>query len=88
MSAGEYPGKEGGSESFSPDDLANFLLFFQELRSAVGNDVILSACGGSSPWVDSSGSPSTDLSAFGDVLDLLEIMQSVLTAPTLTHLPR
>ncbi|GAA5894252.1 hypothetical protein JCM5296_004695 [Sporobolomyces johnsonii] len=71
----EYPGAAGDTNDFdTANDLNNLLLFFQELRAKIGTDKLISADTSSTVWVGSDGSPSTDLSAFGDVLDFITIM--------------
>jgi chitinase len=56
-------------------DTANFLLLLQELRSTPSTSkLILSAATGNAPFMDSTGSPSSDVSAFAKVLDFIEIM--------------
>lgn len=58
-----------------PNDTVNFLSFLQELRNTtVGKDLVLSAATLDTPWLDSRGSVSTDLSAFNEVLDFIAIM--------------
>ncbi|GAA5999952.1 glycoside hydrolase family 18 protein [Rhodotorula paludigena] len=70
----EYPGKSGATDDFDVEnDLTNYLAFFKILREKVG-DRLISSDTSSSPWIDSSGSPSADLSEFGEVLDFITIM--------------
>ena len=57
----------------SPQDTANFLSFLQELRQAEPN-VTLSAATSISPFKDTNGTPSTDVSGFAKVLDYIAIM--------------
>ena len=72
----EFPGIQGiGCNTFNPNDTSNFLAFLQQLRnSSIGRSLILSAATGVTPWVDSSGSPSKNLSEFSKVLDMISIM--------------
>ena len=72
----EYPGKQGiGCNVVSPDDTTNFLLFLRQLRNTTtGRSLILSAAVYILPFADSSGSPSTDVSGFAEVLDYIAIM--------------
>lgn len=64
-----------GCNLVNPNDTANFLLFLQEFRRTVlGRSLILSAAVYVTPFVDASGSPSTDVSGFADVLDYIAIM--------------
>ncbi|KAF8510382.1 glycoside hydrolase family 18 protein [Gautieria morchelliformis] len=72
----EYPNNQGvGCNIISPTDTANFLLLLQELRSTPSTcKLILSAATSNAPFVDSTGSPSSDVSAFAKVLDFIEIM--------------
>ncbi|KAI9460779.1 glycoside hydrolase family 18 protein [Boletus coccyginus] len=70
----EYPGKQGiGCNIVSPQDSANFLSFLQEMRQVASN-LTLSAATSIKPWVDSTGTPLTDVSAYASVLDWIEIM--------------
>ncbi|KAG9311720.1 glycoside hydrolase family 18 protein [Chiua virens] len=70
----EYPGKQGiGCNIISPQDSANFLSFLQTIRGAAGN-LTLSAATSIVPWVDANGSPLTDVSAYAQELDWIEIM--------------
>ncbi|KDQ55696.1 glycoside hydrolase family 18 protein [Jaapia argillacea MUCL 33604] len=72
----EYPGNQGiGCNVISPNDTSNFLSFLQELRSdPVGAKLVLSAATSIVPFYNSSGKPSTDVSAFSKVLDFIEVM--------------
>jgi len=72
----EYPGVQGiGCNNVNPNDTANFLSFLQELRkSTIGHGLIISAAASVNPWVDSTGSPSKNISGFSKVLDLITIM--------------
>lgn len=70
----EYPDKQGiGCNIISSDDTANFLSFLQQLREQSSN-LTISAAVSLTPFRDSSGSPSTDVSAFAKVLDYVAIM--------------
>ncbi|KAF8549765.1 glycoside hydrolase family 18 protein [Imleria badia] len=72
----EYPNKQGvGCNTIDADDAQNFLSFLQELRgNSVGAKLTLSAATSITPFVDASGSPSTDVSGFAEVLDYIAIM--------------
>jgi len=72
----EYPNHQGvGCNTISSKDSANFLLLLQELRSTKSTShLILSAATSLTPFADSSGSPSTDVSGFAKVLDFIEVM--------------
>ncbi|TFY56462.1 hypothetical protein EVJ58_g7623 [Rhodofomes roseus] len=70
----EYPSQTGiGCNEQSPNDASNYLLFLQELRSRLPSKT-LSAAVGLKPFLDSSGSPMTDVSGFYSVLDYIEPM--------------
>ena len=57
------------------NDTQNFLSFLQELRAnPVGAKLILSAATAITPFLDASGSPSTNVSGFAEVLDYITIM--------------
>ncbi len=72
----EYPAVQGiGCNEINSGDTHNFLVFLQELRnSTTGQNLVLSVAAGVTPWIDSTGSPSKNVSSFGDVLDLITIM--------------
>ncbi|KAF8271823.1 chitinase [Lactarius quietus] len=72
----EYPNKQGiGCNTISANDSANFLSFLQTLRSQDGaQDLIISAAVSITPFVGSSGTPMTNVSAFASVLDYIEVM--------------
>lgn len=64
-----------GCNAISPNDTTNFLSFLQELRNtSTGANLTLSAPVSITPFVNASGSPATDVSAFADVLDFIVIM--------------
>ena len=52
----------------SPQDSANFLSFLQETRQVTSN-LTLSAATSITPWIDATGTPLTDVSAYASVLD-------------------
>ncbi|GAA5846871.1 hypothetical protein JCM9279_004474 [Rhodotorula babjevae] len=56
------------------NDLKNYLEFFKTLRAKIGSDKFISSDTSSGPWTGADGSPSTDLSEFGNVLDFITIM--------------
>ncbi|KAG2154451.1 glycoside hydrolase family 18 protein [Suillus bovinus] len=71
----EYPSKQGiGCNVVNSDDTANFLSFLQELREESCLNLTISAAVSVTPFRDSSGNPSTDVSAFAEVLDYIAIM--------------
>lgn len=72
----EFPGIQGiGCNVVDSQDTNNFLAFLQELRAtSTGKNLILSAAVFDTPWVDATGSPSTDISKFSNVLDYIAIM--------------
>ena len=72
----EYPGVQGiGCNTVNPNDTTNFLTFLQQLRnSTIGRGLIVSAAASVTPWVDTTGSPSKNLSEFSKVLDMITIM--------------
>ncbi|KAJ7752839.1 chitinase [Mycena maculata] len=79
----EYPASSGiGCNTNSPDDTANFLAFIQELRKdPLGSQLILSAATAISPFTDSDGNPSADVSPFSKVLDWIEVMNYDINGP-------
>ncbi|EAU91084.2 endochitinase [Coprinopsis cinerea okayama7 len=72
----EYPNMQGlGCNIVHEDDTANFLTFLRELRNTTtGRDLVLSAAVYVKPFNDASGSPSTDVSGFAEVLDYIAVM--------------
>jgi len=72
----EYPNGAGiGCNAKSPDDSANFLSFLQALRAEpAAQNLTLSAAVGLKPFTGSDGSPMSNVSAFADVLDYIEVM--------------
>ena len=76
----EYPNKDGvGCNVRSTSDSANFLSFLQELRQhpvAAPGKLVLSAATSIVPFAgdDATGTPMTNVSAFADVLDWIEVM--------------
>ncbi|KDR72562.1 hypothetical protein GALMADRAFT_73528 [Galerina marginata CBS 339.88] len=72
----EYPSRQGiGCNAISDDDSANFLSFLQELRQDPdGAQLTLTAAVGLTPFAGPGGTPMSDVSAFGEVLDHIAIM--------------
>ncbi|KAL0956895.1 hypothetical protein HGRIS_003001 [Hohenbuehelia grisea] len=72
----EYPGRQGiGCNVVSANDTTNFLSFLQQLRQdPTGSNLVLSAATAVTPFLDASGHPSSDVSAFASVLDHISIM--------------
>ncbi|KDQ55695.1 glycoside hydrolase family 18 protein [Jaapia argillacea MUCL 33604] len=79
----EYPGQQGiGCNGLSTADTANFLSFLKLLRAdPVGSKLVLSAATGLAPFTSASGTPSTDVSGFAQVLDFIEIMNYDVWGP-------
>ncbi|KAJ7044698.1 endochitinase [Mycena alexandri] len=79
----EYPGSQGiGCNAINANDTANFLAFIQQLRrDPVGSKLILSAATAISPFADSDGNPSADVSEFSKVLDYIAIMVYDINGP-------
>ncbi|GAA5877897.1 hypothetical protein JCM8547_005532 [Rhodosporidiobolus lusitaniae] len=71
----EYPGAAGATNDFDSADLDNLLTFLKLLRDKIGTDKLISADTSASVWVGADGTASTDLSAFGEVLDWILIME-------------
>ncbi|GAA5944465.1 glycoside hydrolase family 18 protein [Sporobolomyces koalae] len=70
----EYPGTQGNDGNIvSSADTANMLLFLQALRKAMP-DKRLSTCTTQQAYIGANGSPLTDVSAFGKVLDNILVM--------------
>ncbi|KAF9255037.1 glycoside hydrolase family 18 protein [Marasmius fiardii PR-910] len=70
----EYPNSTGAGNPHSPDDAANLLKVFTALRSALGNDKIISSAVPHLPWIGSNGQPLTDISAYADQMTYINIM--------------
>lgn len=71
----EYPGMQGiGCNTVNPKDTANFLSFLQQLRTTTTGSKLIISVPVAAPFADASGSPSTNVSAFGDVLDYITVM--------------
>ncbi|OAX39727.1 glycoside hydrolase family 18 protein [Rhizopogon vinicolor AM-OR11-026] len=72
----EFPNNQGiGCNIISSNDTANYLSFLQELREdPTGANITLSAAVSTSPFHDSNGNPSTNVSGFADVFDYIAIM--------------
>nr|GAT54843.1 glycoside hydrolase family 18 protein [Mycena chlorophos] len=72
----EYPARQGlGCNVVSSEDSANFLSFLQQLRgTSAGKNLILTAPVSLTPFIGSDGEPMSDVSAFADVLNYIEIM--------------
>jgi len=78
----EYPGHQGiGCNAISPNDTSNFLAFLQELRPALPPKFTLSAAVATTPFANSTGLPSADVSAFSKVLDYVAIMNYDVWGP-------
>ena len=74
----EYPGVQGaGGNIVSPSDTVNFLSFLQQLRSALGPSVLITAAVSTSPFYlpsSNSSSATNTFNSFGKVLDYITIM--------------
>lgn len=71
----EYPGRQGaGSNIFSSQDSANFLLFLQLLRTKLPTGAMITAAVTDQPFTGPDGNPMTDVSAFGQALDWVLLM--------------
>lgn len=71
----EYPGQEGGpGNQHTPEDTGNFLSFLELLRITLPPSAIMTVATQTEPFVDASGNPSTDMSAFAKVLDWFLLM--------------
>lgn len=72
----EYPNNQGiGCNIVGENDTSNFLAFLQELRAdPVGARLTLSAATAITPFLDSTGSALTNVSAFADVFDFITVM--------------
>ena len=75
----EYPNNQGlGCNVISANDTANFLAFLQELKAdEFGATLQLSAATAINPFMDETGSPSTNVTAFAEVFDYIAIMKFV-----------
>ncbi|KAG7098279.1 hypothetical protein E1B28_000242 [Marasmius oreades] len=80
----EYPNRQGtGCNTINDSDTANLLSLLQELRKdPVGAKMVLSAATSIQPWNDTSGTPSTNLSAFAPVFDFITIMNYAVWGTT------
>ncbi|KAF8992480.1 endochitinase [Cyathus striatus] len=73
----ELPGirLDGGSNTVSPQDTANFLQFLRLLREhPIGSNLILTTATSIGPFFGEDGNPSTDVSEFSWCLDYIQIM--------------
>ncbi|THG95934.1 hypothetical protein EW145_g7877 [Phellinidium pouzarii] len=70
----EYPGQAGAGNPNSPQDSANFLAMLRLLRSLLPRSARITAAVQDTPFVDATGSPMKDVSAFAGVLDWVNIM--------------
>nr|AFD19009.1 chitinase 2 [Coprinellus congregatus] len=78
----EYPNLDGiGCNEKSPQDTANFLTFLQELKaSPPGSRLMLTAAASIKPFMGEDA-VITDASAFGEVFDVLAIMNYDIYGP-------
>jgi chitinase len=72
----ESPGNQGiGCNVVSANDSANFLSFLQVFRGQDGaQNLTLSAAVGVTPFLDSTGTPMSDVSGFAGVLDYIGLL--------------
>ncbi|KAK4055771.1 hypothetical protein OIV83_000318 [Microbotryomycetes sp. JL201] len=71
----EYPGTQGASGNVVRSvDTANFLLFLQDLRTALGSKMHISSCATQRAFIGADGSPLADVKAFAKVLDAVLVM--------------
>lgn len=71
----EYPGHEGADgNQVDPNDSANFLSFLQLLRKTLPAGAVITAATQTSPFVDNTGQPMTNVSEFAEVLDWILLM--------------
>ncbi|EPQ57125.1 chitinase [Gloeophyllum trabeum ATCC 11539] len=72
----ESPVNQGiGCNLVSPHDTANFLALLRELRAhPLGRALTITAATGINPFAGPDGDPLTDVRAFTDVLDYIEVM--------------
>ncbi|KAJ7822719.1 glycoside hydrolase superfamily [Mycena olivaceomarginata] len=75
----DYPGSipnqsQIGCNQFNPDDSVNFLDFLKTVRSTnVGKDLEITASVGIKPFLNGTGEPMDDVSAFGEVLNRIAV---------------
>ncbi|KAF9503024.1 glycoside hydrolase family 18 protein [Hydnum rufescens UP504] len=72
----EYPNSQGiGCNTVNSKDTANFLELLKELRaSSLPKKAVLSAATAIVPFLNLSGTPSSDVSQFAKYLDYIEVM--------------
>ena len=72
----EFPNDLGvGCNVVNGNDTVNFLAFLHQLRNTTaGSKMVISAAAGITPWVDTDGRPSQNLSDFKNVLNFLTLM--------------
>ncbi|KAI8610718.1 glycosyl hydrolases family 18-domain-containing protein [Chytriomyces sp. MP71] len=71
----EYPNEQGACGAvYGPTDAANYLLFLQSLRAALGPNKLITAATAIHPFLDAKGSPSADVSQFAKYFDWINIM--------------
>jgi len=71
----EYPNAQGaGGNAISSADSANFLLYLQELRTALPNEALITLATQVWPFAGANGRPLGDVSGFAAVIDWILIM--------------
>jgi chitinase len=68
----EYPAKQAiGFNIVSSNDSSNLLQFLKTLRAMKGAENLLLSAAPFKPYIDSKGSPLSDVTAFAKVLDYI-----------------
>ncbi|SCV70917.1 BQ2448_3679 [Microbotryum intermedium] len=71
----EYPGSQGiGCNKVRATDSANYLVFLKALRAALGSKKLITAAIGASGLIGADGKPLANMSAFGAVFDIVNLM--------------
>ncbi|KAL0565189.1 hypothetical protein V5O48_016839 [Marasmius crinis-equi] len=79
----EYPASQGiGCNTINANDTANFIAFLEGLRKdPIGENLILTAATPITPYNDTSGNPSTNLSRFANALNYVALMDYDIWGP-------
>ncbi|KAK4056512.1 hypothetical protein OIO90_002359 [Microbotryomycetes sp. JL221] len=71
----EYPNSNSNpGNTYRSSDTANFLLFLQALRQALGSKMHISSCATQRAFIGADGSPLADVKGFAKVLDAVLVM--------------
>ncbi|SCV72046.1 BQ2448_4740 [Microbotryum intermedium] len=71
----EFPGSQGiGCNKVQPEDSANFLTFLKALRLEIGSSKLITAAIATPGLISPDGNPLADMSGFGKVFDILNLM--------------